>query len=306
MIRYMMIRLLQLIPTVFGIYTLAFVLMRVLPGDPASFLVGARDDPQALAVLRSSMHLDEPIFNQYVAFLGNALHGDLGRSYLTRQPVITMIGQAFPQTVVLALAAMILAVGIGVPLGVIAALRKNSAWDNLSRLIALIGVSIPVFGLGILMQLLFSLKLKWLPISGLGFDKHLIMPAVALSLATLALLTRMTRATLLEQLDQDYVRTAYSKGLRERVVIVRHALRNTLLPLVTVAGNSIANLLSGSLLIEVIFNWPGMGKLLVQAVNTRDYTLLQGLVIVFALIYAGINMLIDLLYPLLDPRIGHG
>jgi len=238
--------------------------------------------------------------------LGNALHGDLGRSYLTRQPVIIMIGQAFPQTVVLALAAMTLAVGIGVPLGIIAALRKNSAWDNLSRLIALIGVSIPVFGLGILMQLLFSLKLKWLPISGLGFDKHLIMPAVALSLATLALLTRMTRATLLEQLGQDYIRTAYSKGLRERMVIVRHALRNILLPLVTVAGNSTANLLSGSLLIEVIFNWPGMGKLLVQAVNTRDYTLLQGLVIVFALIYAGINMLVDLFYPLLDPRIGHG
>lgn len=306
MLRYIAIRFLQLIPTVFGIYTLAFVLMRVLPGDPASFLVGARDDPQALATLRSSMHLDEPIFNQYVAFLGNALHGDLGRSYLTRQPVIIMIGQAFPQTVVLALAAMTLAVGIGVPLGIIAALRKNSAWDNLSRLIALIGVSIPVFGLGILMQLLFSLKLKWLPISGLGFDKHLIMPAVALSLATLALLTRMTRATLLEQLGQDYIRTAYSKGLRERMVIVRHALRNILLPLVTVAGNSTANLLSGSLLIEVIFNWPGMGKLLVQAVNTRDYTLLQGLVIVFALIYAGINMLVDLFYPLLDPRIGHG
>ena len=306
MLRYIAIRLLQLIPTVFGIYTLAFVLMRVLPGDPASFLVGARDDPQALATLRSSMHLDEPIFNQYVAFLGNALRGDLGRSYLTRQPVIIMIGQAFPQTVVLALAAMTLAVGIGVPLGIIAALRKNSAWDNLSRLIALIGVSIPVFGLGILMQLLFSLKLKWLPISGLGFDKHLIMPAVALSLATLALLTRMTRATLLEQLGQDYIRTAYSKGLRERMVIVRHALRNILLPLVTVAGNSTANLLSGSLLIEVIFNWPGMGKLLVQAVNTRDYTLLQGLVIVFALIYAGINMLVDLFYPLLDPRIGHG
>lgn len=306
MLRYIAIRLLQLIPTVFGIYTLAFVLMRVLPGDPASFLVGARDDPQALATLRSSMHLDEPIFNQYVAFLGNALHGDLGRSYLTRQPVIIMIGQAFPQTVVLALAAMTLAVGIGVPLGIIAALRKNSAWDNLSRLIALIGVSIPVFGLGILMQLLFSLKLKWLPISGLGFDKHLIMPAVALSLATLALLTRMTRATLLEQLGQDYIRTAYSKGLRERMVVVRHALRNILLPLVTVAGNSTANLLSGSLLIEVIFNWPGMGKLLVQAVNTRDYTLLQGLVIVFALIYAGINMLVDLFYPLLDPRIGHG
>ncbi len=303
MIRYILTRVLQLIPTIFGIYTLAFVLMRVLPGDPASFLIGFRDDDQALADLRRAMHLDESVLNQYVAFLGNALHGDLGRSYLTRQPVIEMIGQALPQTLILGAAAMLLAVGIGVPLGIIAALRKNSVWDNLSRLIALIGVSIPVFWLGVQMQIVFALDLKWLPISGLGLDAHLIMPALALSLATLALLTRMTRATLLEQISQDYVRTAHSKGLRERAVIGRHALRNTLLPLVTVGGSSIANLLSGALLVEVIFNWPGLGKLLVQAVNTRDYTLLQGLVIVFALIYAGINMLIDLAYPLIDPRI---
>jgi peptide/nickel transport system permease protein len=296
-------RILQLIPTIFGIYTLAFVMMRVLPGDPASFLIGYRDDERALADLRSAMHLDEPIVNQYVAFLGNALHGDLGRSYLTRQPVIDMIGEALPQTVILGAAAMTLAVVIGVPLGIIAALRKNSMWDNLSRLLALIGVSIPVFWLGVQMQLLFALDLRWLPISGLGFDAHLIMPAIALSLATLALLTRMTRATLLEQLSQDYIRTAHSKGLHARLVIWRHALRNALLPIVTVGGNSIANLLSGALLVEVIFNWPGLGKLLVQAVNTRDYTLLQGLVIVFALIYAGINMLIDLIYPLIDPRI---
>jgi len=303
MSRYILNRLLQLIPTIFGIYTLAFLLMRVLPGDPATFLVGFRDDDEALANLRSYMHLDEPLVNQYAAFLVNALHGDLGRSYLTRLPVTEMIGDAFPPTIVLGLSAMSIAVIVGIPLGILSAVYRNSIIDSAARLIALLGVSIPLFWLGVQMKILFSLNLKWLPISGAGYDKHLIMPAMALSGATLALLTRMTRSTMLDQLSQDYIRTARGKGLRARVILGRHALRNALLPILTVAGGSLANLLSGSLLIEFIFNYPGMGKLLVQAVNTRDYTLLQGLVIVFAVLYAGINMLIDLLYPLIDPRI---
>jgi len=303
MSRYILNRLLQLIPTIFGIYTLAFLLMRVLPGDPATFLVGFRDDDEAVANLRSYMHLDEPLVNQYAAFLVNALHGDLGRSYLTRLPVTEMIGDAFPPTIVLGLSAMSIAVIVGIPLGILSAVYRNSIIDSAARLIALLGVSIPLFWLGVQMKILFSLNLKWLPISGAGYDKHLIMPAMALSGATLALLTRMTRSTMLDQLSQDYIRTARGKGLRARVILGRHALRNALLPILTVAGGSLANLLSGSLLIEFIFNYPGMGKLLVQAVNTRDYTLLQGLVIVFAVLYAGINMLIDLLYPLIDPRI---
>jgi ABC-type dipeptide/oligopeptide/nickel transport system permease component len=231
------------------------------------------------------------------------LHGDLGQSYLTKQSVTDMIGQALPETVILALCAMSIAILFGIPLGVLAAIRRNSVWDNLSRLLALLGVSIPVFWLGVQMQIVFSVEYKVLPMSGPGFDAHLIMPSIVLSAGTLALLTRMTRSTLLEELGQDYVRTATSKGLRLRIVVWRHALRNVLPPLVTVGGNSLANLLSGALLVEVIFNYPGMGKLLVQAVNTRDYTLLQGLVIVFALLYAGMNLLVDLLYPLLDPRI---
>lgn len=303
MVRYILNRLLQLIPTVFGIYTLAFILMRALPGDPATFLIGFRDDEQALENLRRVMHLDEPIFNQYVAFLQNALQGDLGQSYLTHQPVTEMIGQAFPPTIWLAAAAMGLAIVVGVPLGIIAALYKDTLWDNLARFMSLIGVSIPVFWLGVELQVLFGLQLKWLPISGPGYDKHLILPAVALCGGTLALLTRMTRSTMLEELNQEYIRTAQSKGLRPRAVIWRHALRNALLPLVTVGGSSLANLLSGALLVEFIFNWPGMGRLLVQAINTRDYTLLQGLVIVFALLYAGMNLLIDLTYPLIDPRV---
>ncbi len=303
MLRYTISRLIQLIPTVFGIYTFAFLLMRVLPGDPATVLVGFRDDEAALQNLRRVMHLDEPIFNQYVAFLGDGLRGDLGRSYLTGQPVTEMIASAFPPTIALGAVAMAIAVIVGVPLGILSALRKNSIWDNLARLIALIGVSIPVFWLGVQFQILFGLNLRWLPISGSGYDQHLILPAVALCGGTLALLTRMTRSTMLEQLNQDYMRTARSKGLRERMILWRHAFRNALLPLVTVAGGSLANLLSGALLVEVIFGWPGMGRLLVQAINTRDYTLLQGLVIVFAMLYAGINLLIDLSYPLIDPRV---
>jgi peptide/nickel transport system permease protein len=303
MLRYTINRLIQLIPTIFGIYTLAFFLMRVLPGDPATVLIGFRENQAALDNLRRVMHLDEPIINQYGAFLQGAVTGDLGRSYLTGQPVTEMIGDAIVPTFMLAGSAMLIAVVIGVPLGMLAALRRNSLWDNVSRLIALLGVSIPVFWLGVQFQILFGLQLKWLPVSGNGYDQHLILPAVTASLATLALLTRMTRSSMVEQLGLDYIRTAYGKGLSRRIVIVRHALRNALLPVVTVWGGSLANLLSGTLLVEVIFSWPGMGRLLVQAINTRDYPLVQALVIFFALIYAGINLLIDLSYPFIDPRI---
>ncbi len=303
MFRYALNRLIQLIPTIFGIYTLAFFLMRVLPGDTATVLIGFRENQEALENLRRVMKLDEPVLNQYLAFLQGALRGDLGHSYLTGIPVTEMIAGAITATIALTVAAMAIAVIVGVPLGIIAALRRNSVWDNFSRLIALLGVSIPVFWLGVQLQIFFGLQLKWLPVSGNGMDVHLILPAFTASLGTLALLTRMTRSSMLEELSQDYVRTAYGKGLPGRVVIIRHALRNALLPVVTVWGGSLANLLSGTLLVEVIFSWPGMGRLLIQAINTRDYPLVQALVIIFALIYAGINLLIDLSYPLIDPRI---
>lgn len=303
MLRYTVNRLLQLIPTIFGIYTLTFFLMRVLPGDPATFLVGFRDDQEALDNLRRIMKLDEPLLNQYMAFLQGSFQGDLGHSYLSGQPVTEMIGDAFPNTVTLGLSAMLIAVFAGVPLGLLSAVRRNSLWDNLSRLLALIGVSIPVFWLGVQFQILFGLQLKWLPVSGLGMDKHLLLPAVTASMGMLALLTRMTRSSVLEELGQDYVRTAHGKGLPARTVVWRHALRNALLPVVTVWGGSFANLLSGTLLVEVIFNWPGIGRLLIQAISTRDYPLVQGLIIIFALIYAGINLAVDLSYPWIDPRI---
>ncbi|HVO42650.1 MAG TPA: ABC transporter permease [Aggregatilineales bacterium] len=306
MTRYFLNRLVQLIPTILGIYTFAFLLMRVLPGDAANVLAGFRDDQVHLENLRRTMKLDEPIFNQYVGFLQSALVGDFGNSYITGQPVTEMIGDAFPLTVLLAAVTMLLAVMIGVPLGIVAAVWQDSIWDSVSRLLALLGVSIPVFWLGIQFQVLFGLQLKWLPVSGVGFDKHIVLPAITACGATLALLMRMTRASLLDELHQDYARTARGKGLRERSIIWIHVLRNALLPVVTVWGGSLANLLSGTLLVEIIFSWPGMGRLLLQAINTRDYPLLQAIVIILALLYAGMNLLVDLSYPLIDPRIRYG
>lgn len=303
MVRYALQRILQLIPTILGIYTLVFLLMRVLPGDPAQFLAGSHDDAETIANLRVQLHLDEPVLNQYVGFLFDTLHGDLGESYISRRAVTDMIGAAFPNTAALAMTAMGIAVCAGVPLGIIAATRKNSIWDAFSRLLALVGVSIPVFWLGLQLQIVFGLQLRLLPISGLGLDSHLILPALCASLGMLALIMRMTRSSLLDILNQDYIRTAYSKGLTSRRVNVRHALSNGVLPIVTVWGTSVAGLLSGTLLVEVIFSWPGIGRQLIDAIQARDYPMVQGLVLLFALIYTLMNTLIDLSYPLLDPRI---
>lgn len=304
MTRYLISRIVQLLPTILGIYLLTFFMMRILPGDPAQFLEGDRGDEQSMAETRRRLRLDEPILVQLAAYLGDTLQGDLGRSFITNQPVSDMIGRAFVPTIQLALTATLIAVILGVPLGTLSAVRQNSIWDALSRLVALIGVSIPVFWLGLQMQVIFGVQLKWIPrISGYGIDERLILPAFSASLGMLALLTRITRSTLLEVLNQDYIRTAKSKGLANMRVLTRHALVNALLPIVTVWGTSLAGLLSGALLVETIFSWPGMGRLLVDSIGSRDYPMIQGLVIAFALIYAGINLLIDLLYPFIDPRI---
>lgn len=301
--QYILRRLIQFIPTLVGIYLLTFLLIRVLPGDAAQFLEGDRGDEQSLAETRRRLGLDEPLIVQFGIFFTDALRGEFGSSFITRRPVSSLIATAFPQTVVLALCAMLIAVVIGVPLGVVAALTHNSIWDNLTRLIALIGVSIPVFWLGLQLQILFGLQLRLLPVSGGGFDQRLILPSVAASFGLLAVLMRITRSSMLEVLTQDYIRTARAKGLAMLVIQRRHALANALLPIVTVWGAGLASLLSGTLLVEVIFSWPGMGRLLVDAIAQRDYPVVQGMVITFALIYAGLNLLVDLLYPLVDPRI---
>ncbi len=303
MLRYLIARLVQFIPTLLGIYVLTFVMIRVLPGDPAQFLEGDRGDEQSLAATRARLGIDEPLTTQFWIFFSDAVRGDLGRSFITRRPVADMIAQTFPNTAVLGICAMLIAVGIGIPLGIVAAIAHNSIWDNLSRLIALIGVSIPVFWLGLQLQIIFGLSLRLLPVSGSGQPAHLVLPSVAASFGMLAVLMRITRSSALEALTQDYIRTARSKGLTQRRVIGRHMLSNALLPIVTVWGTGLASLLSGTLLVEVIFSYPGMGRLLVDSIASRDYPSVQGLVITFALIYAGLNLLVDLLYPLVDPRI---
>ena len=301
--KYILRRLLQLIPTLLGVYTVAFFLMRVLPGDSAKFLLGFHGSAEALAAMRARMHLDEPVLSQYVLFIGNLLRGDLGASYITGEPVTEVIGRAIPITLQLAVVATILAAVIGIPLGVVAALRKDSLADNGSRILAVLGASVPTFWLGIQLQVVFGLNLRWFPISGVGFDSHIVLPGVALAISTLVLLMRMTRSSLLDELGQDYVRTARSKGLKERRVIWGHALRNAMLPVVTVWGLSLADLLTGALLVEVIFSWPGLGRLLVQAISTRDYPLLQANLIILAVVYAGTNLLVDIFYTFVDPRI---
>ncbi|GIL09345.1 MAG: peptide ABC transporter permease [Chloroflexota bacterium] len=303
MFRYLIRRLIQFIPTLIGIYILTFLLMRVIPGDAAQYLEGDRGDEQSLAATRARLGLDEPLPTQFWIFFTDALKGDLGRSFITNRPVMDMIVQTFPYTAVLALCAMLIAVFVGVPLGIVAAITRNPIWDNFARLLALIGVSVPVFWLGIQLQILFGLHFRLLPVSGAGFDQHLVLPALTASFAMLAVLMRITRSTLLEVFNQDYIRTARGKGLPPRVIIMRHAVTNALLPIVTVWGTGLASLLSGTLLVEVIFSYPGMGRLLVDSIGARDYPSVQGLVITFALIYAGLNLLVDMSYPLVDPRI---
>jgi peptide/nickel transport system permease protein len=300
---YVSRRLFQLIPTLFGVYTLAFFLMRVLPGDAAKYLAGFRGNAAALAALRAKMNLDEPVLNQYVSFLARLVRFDLGNSFITGQPVTEMVGAAIPVTLQLALMATLLALAIGIPLGVLSALRKDTLIDNGMRILAVFGASVPTFWLGIQLQIVFGLNLKWLPVSGVGFDQHIILPSVALAVSTIALLLRMTRSSLLEELNQDYVRTARSKGLSQRRVIWGHAFRNALLPVVTVWGLSLADLLTGALLVELIFSWPGMGRLLVQSITTRDYPLLQANLVILAVVYAGGNLIVDVLYTFIDPRI---
>jgi ABC-type dipeptide/oligopeptide/nickel transport system permease component len=303
MAKYILRRLLQFVPALLGVYTVTFFLMRILPGDPAKFLIGFRGSSDALARLRASMNLDQPILIQYVSLMGRTVRGDLGNSYITGQPVAEMLGKALPLTLQLALVATLLSIVLGVPLGVLAALQKDRLADNFARMVAVLGASIPTFWLGIQLQVVFGLQLKWLPVSGTGFDAHIILPSIALAVTTIALITRMTRSSLLEELTQDYIRTARSKGLFNRQVIWGHALRNALLPVVTVWGLSLADLLTGALLVEVIFSWPGLGRLLVQAISTRDYPLLQGNMIILAVVYAGTNLIVDVLYTFIDPRI---
>ncbi len=304
-------RLLQVVPTLFLVSVLVFSLQQLMPGDPALVLAGDNRSPELIAQIRAELWLDRSLPVQYLHWIGRVLHGDLGRSWRTQEPVLHLIGQKLPVTLQLGVMAFIIAVAIGVPAGVIAAVKRGRAWDYLANLVGLAGLSTPNFWLGIMLILLVSVRLGWLPPSGyvpLGEDWRMslattIMPAFVLGNSIAAVLMRHTRGAMLSALSQDYVRTARAKGLRDSRVILRHALRNALVPVVTLGALELGTLLSGAVLTEQVFSVPGFGKLVVDAVFTRDYPVVQGVVLVTATIYVGLNLLADLLYVVLNPRL---
>jgi peptide/nickel transport system permease protein len=302
--RYLMKRLLAAIPVLFGVSVVVFSMLHLVPGDPVKMMLSEfQTSPEQIARLRAQLHLDEPLPKQFGRFLWNALHGDLGYSIRSRRPVLTEILDNLPSTVVLALAGMVVAVVMGVALGVIAAVRQQSWFDTCSMLIALLGVSMPSFWLGLLLIFALSLRLGWLPATGGGDFQHLIMPAVTLGMGAAAIIARLSRSCMLEVLRQEYITTARSKGLWEPLVILRHGLKNALIPVVTIVGLQLGQLLGGTVIIETVFARPGVGRLIVNGILEKDFPLVQGIVLVGATSYVFINLLVDVTYALLDPRI---
>lgn len=307
-------RLLQLVPTLFFVSVLIFTLQQLLPGDPALVMAGEERDPAVIAQIRQQYRLDQPLPVQYLYWVKGVLAGDLGESLRIKVPVRTLIGQKLPVTLQLAGMAFLIAFLIGVPAGVVSAVKKGTAWDYIANLVALWGISTPNFWLGMLLIFLFSIELNWLPASGyvpLSEDwraslASTILPAFVLGNAIAAILMRHTRSAMLEVLDSDYIRTARAKGISETAVILRHALRNALTPIITLGVLELGTLLSGAVLTEQIFSVPGFGKLIVDAVFNRDYAVVQGVVLVTASTYIGLNLIADLAYMLANPRLRDG
>ena len=305
-LRYIVQRVILMIPVLIGISLLVFLLARFAPGDPVQVSLGLDYTPEQAAQMRQELGLDQPLPIQYIRWLGNVVHGNLGRSIVMNESVRSIILQRLPTTAAIAFAAVIIALLMSVPLGVIAAIRKDSWIDNLMRVVAIIGASMPVFWLGILLLMFFSVRLHWFPAGG-GVSEHgiksLVLPSFALSLGFAALITRMVRSMMLEVLGDDYIRTARAKGLGVQAVYVRHALRNALIPVITVVGLQFGTILGGAVLTETIFNIPGLGRLLIEAASRRDYPLIQGTVLVTAFAFVCVNLLVDVLYVIVNPQI---
>lgn len=303
MYRYILRRLFMLIPVMLGVSFVVFTIMYFTPGDPAKILLGERAPAHEVEALRAEMGLDKPFVIQYINFIKNALRGDLGRSLVTKTPVFKELVSRFPATLKLAAAAVIISIAMAIPIGIISATKQYSIFDMISMLIALVGVSMPNFWQGMMMILLFSITFRILPSSGYGTFLHLIMPALTIGTSSAAIITRMTRSSMLEVVRQDYIRTARAKGLKERVVINRHALKNALIPIITVIGLQFGYLLGGAVLTETIFSWPGVGRLMVDAIRQKDFPVVQGGVLMMALAFSIVNLIVDILYAYIDPRI---
>jgi len=298
-------RLLLAIPTLFGVLVVTFLLLRVAPGDPVEAMVGERADAQTIARLRKELHLDEPMISQFGHYASAVLRGDFGNSYITQRPIIKDIRERFPKTLLLAGSAMLLASVLGISLGVLSARNPGGWFDRLGLGVAYLGISFPVYWVGLILILVFAVILKWLPPSGYGGIKYLILPAFALGSRSIAFLGRMTRSAMLDVLGGDYVRTARAKGLKERVVVVRHALRNALIPVITVLGLDFGYYLTGSILTETIFSWPGLGRYVVNAITRRDLPAIQGSVLFLSVVFVLVNLLTDLAYAKADPRVAY-
>ena len=301
--RYLVRRLLLTIPVLLGVATLVFSLIHFIPGDPAQAMLGEGAAPEDVAQLRERLGLDRPLLVQYGSFLGGLARGDLGVSLRNDQPVLQQIVESMPATAELAFASMAVAVLIALPLGIIAAVWRGTAIDYGAMTLSLVGISIPNFWLGPLLAIVFAVELGWLPVGGRGTLAHLVLPAVTLGAALAAILARMTRASLLEELREPYVLAARAKGVSRTRAILHHAFRNSLIPIVTILGLQFGVVLTGAVITETIFAWPGIGRLLIQSISFRDYPTVQGCVLLIAVTYVGVNLITDLTYGFLDPRI---
>ena len=303
MSRYVVQRLLWIVPVVLGVSLIVFSIMKMVPGDVAQVIAGLDGTAEDVELIRRDLGLDRPPYEQYLTFLWRSLQGDFGRSAVTKRPVVEEISSRIWPTAELAIAAFAVSIVVGLIAGIVSATQRYTIWDNLATLVALIGVSMPVFWLGLMLVLLFSVGLGWLPSSGAGTPAQLVLPALALGSASTAIIARQTRSGLLEVLGQDYVRTARAKGLTERVVLVRHALKNALIPTITVAGLQVGYLMGGAVLAETVFARPGLGRLLVDSIARRDIPVVQTTIMLLSVTFVLVNLAVDLLYVKLDPRI---
>jgi peptide/nickel transport system permease protein len=302
-VRFLVRRLALTVPVLLGVATLVFALIHLIPGDPAQTILGETASEAEVAALRQHLGLDRPLLEQYAGFLTNAARGDLGTSLRSNAPVAQEIADRLPATLELAAAAMFVAIGVSIPLGIIAAVRRGTIVDHAATTLALTGISIPNFWLGPLLALVFAVELGWLPVSGRGTLANLVLPAISLGAALAAILARMTRASLLEELREPYVQAARARGASRARAVLRHAFRNSLIPVVTLIGLQFGAVLTGAVITETVFAWPGIGRLLIQSIGFRDYPIVQGCILFIAVTYVGMNLLTDLVYGVLDPRI---
>jgi peptide/nickel transport system permease protein len=303
MARYLLRRLLLTVPVLLGVATLVFALIHLVPGDPAQSMLGESASPAEIERLQKTLGLDKPLLTQYRVFLAGVARGDLGTSFRFGTPVTQEIRKRLPDTAILALCAMAVAIAVAIPLGIVAAVFRGRFPDHAAMTLALAGISMPSFWLGPLLAIFFAVYLGWLPVSGSGTALHLVLPAVTLGTALAAILARMTRSSVIEELRELYVLAARARGLSQARAVLRHAFRNSLIPVVTIIGLQFGAVLTGTIITETIFGWPGIGRLLIQAINTRDYPLVQGCILFISVTYVAMNLLTDLTYGFLDPRI---